>query len=664
VAKLDATTGVPENIFIWEGDGLDETTGLAVKGGVLAVSGHFTGKLTAKLADGTSKTIQNSNIAEGAFADNADQFHPNTKDVSGHSGVDDGFVIKASATDGVADWIVRYPESNKDAQIIDVDIDNDGNVYGAGYRCAQAEGTESKVCDGVIAQFSKTDGAILWQTILPQLGAAIRMKFDAEDNSLYITGSTTFSGFPLKDPKSNSLCNHETCSVVIRMSATSGTVEWERTLQGSARWGVFGQNGGVGLAGAADGPYVYVAVDDTGEDAATSLDAGTPYSGCKAADGTITPEYEISQTKVVTASDCPQNSEFVGRDDNEAFLASEAKTEVSCGDATMGKSCVMKYHKYTGLPIWSHDAPEVSGLVPSSDGKSVHIGGWYTSRYGLPSFGSVAMPGYLREQGLDGKTGGIYNAKISAITGIGEYVVSSGGGTKDRLNDMVGDSEGNIYNIGYHQNLVMRWGNNLITTMEEDMGESNPNTDNPTQAIETQICVSKMAAAKEIVPSCLSGCEGNTDDATVESGSCFIDGKCYLAGGSTNAFGKSCFVCDPNVNQRQWTEGPEIGKTQCVIGGTCVKSGEIYYYQRRAWNSPRVLSECRMCDPTQNALEWSIKAGYDFNKTDLVPPNDCNMIIDPSIVDPPSTSGTFGGPLAGIVISSIVGIALIVAEPF
>ena len=57
------------------------------------------------------------------------------------------------------------------------------------------------------------------------------------------------------------------------------------------------------------------------------------------------------------------------------------------------------------------------------------------------------MPGYLREEGLDGKTGGVYNAKIDAATGVGEYALSSGGGTKDRLNDMVGDEDGNIYNM-------------------------------------------------------------------------------------------------------------------------------------------------------------------------------------------------------------------------
>lgn len=632
VVKIDAATGEPVDVFVFEGHGLDETTGIAASGGALAVSGHFTGNLTAKLADGMLQTIWNSNVEVGTAPDNADQFHPNTKDVSGHSGVDDGFVIKASASTGIADWIVRYPESNKDAQIVDVNIDDsNGNVFGAGYRCTQADddGADAKkVCDGIVAMLSGTNGAVIWEKVLPGLGAAFRMKHDSEDGSLYVVGTTTFSGFPDgTDPKENPLCEHKTCSVVLRMSATDGEVQWERTLQGSPRWGVFGQNGGVGLASNADGPYIYVAIDDTGEETATSLDAGTPYAGCKGADGVVKPEYELQINKVVTAADCPSGSTFVTRSDADAVPPSAANTQVVCGDAETGRACVIKYHKYTGLPIWAHDAPEVSGLVPSSDGTSVHIGGWYSSRGGIPSLGATKVPEYLREQGLDGKTGGIYNAKISAETGIGQYVISSGGGSKDRLNDMVGDSEGNIYNVGYHQNLVMRWGNNLKTTMVEDDGESDPNADNPTQAVETQICVSKMAAAKEEVPSCLTNCAGNTDDATIDGGSCFIDGKCYAAGASTNAFGKPCFLCDPSTSQREWTMGPTVGATECYIGGTCVGAGQEYYYQSRAWNSPRILSECQMCDPDQDATAWSVKTGYTVNAT-LIPPSECIAVAD------------------------------------
>ena len=57
------------------------------------------------------------------------------------------------------------------------------------------------------------------------------------------------------------------------------------------------------------------------------------------------------------------------------------------------------------------------------------------------------MPGYLHEEGLDGKMGGVYNTVTDAATGVGEYALSSGGGTNDHLNGMVGDKDGNIYDM-------------------------------------------------------------------------------------------------------------------------------------------------------------------------------------------------------------------------
>ena len=177
----------------------------------------------------------------------------------------------------------------------------------------------------------------------------------------------------------------------------------------------------------------------------------------------------------------------------------------------------------------------------------------------------------------------------------------------------------------------MRWGNELVTQMKEDQGTAGLNTDNPTQAVETQICVSKMMAAVENVPSCLTTCSGSTDDATIDSQSCFIDGKCYAANESTTAFGKSCYVCDPAVSQREWTEGPTVGafgpEGNCVINGICVPAGTYYYYQRRAWHSPRVSSECRYCSPADSVNEWSVKEGYSFNEATPIPPQDCAAVL-------------------------------------
>ena len=102
---------------------------------MLAISGHFAGNLSAKLTDGSVATILNSNTAPGELPDAADQFHA-AGGGSQHTGVDDGFVIKASATTGKAAWIKHYPESNRDAQVVGVDVDASGNVFGSGYSCS------------------------------------------------------------------------------------------------------------------------------------------------------------------------------------------------------------------------------------------------------------------------------------------------------------------------------------------------------------------------------------------------------------------------------------------------------------------------------------------------------------------------------------------------
>jgi hypothetical protein len=123
VAKIDLTTGQPVDVFVYYGEAMDENSGLAASGDVLAISGHFAGNLSAHMSDDTISTILNSNTAPGELPDADDQFHPNAKSAAGHTGVDDGFVIKASASTGKADWIKHYPQSNSDAQVVGVDVD-------------------------------------------------------------------------------------------------------------------------------------------------------------------------------------------------------------------------------------------------------------------------------------------------------------------------------------------------------------------------------------------------------------------------------------------------------------------------------------------------------------------------------------------------------------
>jgi len=231
----------------------------------------------------------------------------------------------------------------------------------------------------------------LWQQKFDDLGAAFWIKYDAADESLYFTATTTYGGGTTSrskgppDGKLHPNCDHATCAVTGRLSAGEGTVHWLRTFQGSPRWGAFDQSGHIELAPATDGPYVYAAFDDAGETGAVTLDAGTPYAGCKDdTTGTVKPEYEISTSKLVTAADCPAGSTFVARTDEEAVPAASAKTYTLCGNTLgfSGEACIVKYHKFTGMPVWSRDFPRVAAMVPSPDGRSLMITGWSYASWG------------------------------------------------------------------------------------------------------------------------------------------------------------------------------------------------------------------------------------------------------------------------------------------
>ena len=522
VVKINRTTGRPEDVFVYYGEGQDETTGLATKETssgekVLAVSGHFVGSLSADHSDGTSTTILNSN------SDGTSDYvqHPNAV----KNGFDDGFVISADADTGKAKWIIAHPKSTKDAETVGIDVDMDGNVYGAGYACNLIEGDEV-VCNGFVAKFAAADGALVWQKAFNDLGAAMWLVYDDSDNSLYVTGTTSYKGGSA-DGKVHDACNHDVCAVTMRLSATDGNVDWVRTMQGSPRWNFFDQTGDIRLSSDLDGPYIYVALDDAGEEGPVSIDEGTPYAGCLDTDGGFTPEYSIDPNKVVTADDCAPGATFVSRDDANAQSASAAETGAMCGHGHEAvDTCIMKYHKYTGLPIWGADHPPVASIVPSADGLSVTAVGFYYPTWG--HFDSVLLPDY---NGVEGA----YNAKLNAATGKGEYVMHSGGVNKDRPYDAVGSPEGDIYIVGYTQSQVIDWGGSLKTKIIEEGEDQNDDVGTAFQSGnvssktgEYQFFAVKLAASETgLTQSCVESCslDGGIASRTIQSGTCYIDDR-------------------------------------------------------------------------------------------------------------------------------------------
>jgi len=678
VVKINAATGKPEDIYVYYGEGQDETCGLATKETstgekVLAISGHFVGSLTADHNDGTNTTIFNSN-ANGT-ADYV--LHPNAV----RNGFDDGFVISADAETGDANWLISYPKSTKDAQTVGVDIDNEGNVYGAGYSCNLLDNGVDVVCDGFVAKFDKTDGSVLWENIMTDLAAGMWIAYDETDGALYVTGTTTHTGkADGSDGKIHQSCSHDTCGVTMRLSASTGAVDWVRTVQGSPRWNFFDQTGDIRLASSLDGPYIYVALDDAGENGAVSMDEGTPYAGCLNAEG-FTPEYLINANKVITADDCEVNSTFVARDAADAFLAVDAATGALCGDGPdTANTCIMKYHKYTGLPVWGTDTPPVASLVPSADGKSVTAVGYYWSRSGV-TFDSVNLPDYNDIEGA-------FNAKLSAETGQGEYVMHSGGIGKNRPYDAVGDSEGNVYIVGYTLSAVMNWGGTLDTQIIEEGQDQNVTANNagvsnqfgavPSTSGEYQFFAVKLAESEPVTLSCVESCsltDGKIAKSVIKSGSCLIDNHCYEEGHSAAIFGRPCLVCNPDESQTDWSFAPSVGDTECFFDNVCHNAGDAKTF--RESRSVTHVSECQVCDPVVNIYGWSVKVGYETTGVEL--PNDCRIAtMGPSVANPSPTlapvnapiseskingsdgsNDLSGGAVAGIVIGSLAGIVLV-----
>mmetsp|Transcript_15512 Transcript_15512/g.15434 ORF Transcript_15512/g.15434 Transcript_15512/m.15434 type:complete len:110 (-) Transcript_15512:722-1051(-) len=106
----------------------------------------------------------------------------------------------------------------------------------------------------------------------------------------------------------------------------------------------------------------------------------------------------------------------------------------------------MKYHTFTGLPMWDVELPAISCIVSSPYGNSIMVARGYSTGSGGAMFDSVSLPENLRFDDLETQKTGIYNADLSTVDGKGNCVLHSGGGSKDRLYDIVGDSSGNVYN--------------------------------------------------------------------------------------------------------------------------------------------------------------------------------------------------------------------------
>ena len=64
--------------------------------------------------------------------------------------------------------------------MVAVDFDTSTNVFGAGYSCTKADDADFKICDGIVAMFASSDGALMWEKRFTDLSALFTIKYDNE----------------------------------------------------------------------------------------------------------------------------------------------------------------------------------------------------------------------------------------------------------------------------------------------------------------------------------------------------------------------------------------------------------------------------------------------------------------------------------------------------
>ena len=365
---------------------------------------------------------------------------------SGHVSAHDVSVASAPTVK----WIIMPWPTDGDNIVGATAVDSVGNVYAVGTNCAvptagsvtgplyctYGPGTCEVVCQGVVAKFAAADGAQMWRKEYPALRHATHIELDEANGAIFVSGE-------MKEGASADMgtCVGGKCAMLARLSAADGSTHWARHVHHGATAGTgYRANGEVHLGKVSDGPYIYVAYLDAGANGPTTLDAGTPYAGCKDAAGKITPEYLIDTTKLVVASDCPAGSTYVARTSAEAIPAQATGTGHTCGVGDgVSYSCVVKYHSFTGLPIWGSETPSGNyfNFVPQADG-IICVG----SGPAATAFGSVQLPNR-------GPHMMMYQSKLDLATGKGMYVQSIGGpGGDTQAFAAAADAAGNVYLVG------------------------------------------------------------------------------------------------------------------------------------------------------------------------------------------------------------------------
>ena len=583
---INGKTGVPLDIVHFGGrgqDGLWDAKG-SPDGTKLVASGFFSGNLTVG-----STTIYSAE---------------STRTKTMHDGVAmDGWVAKFAA-DVTPDWVKAWPVSDAGAatssNCLGVDFDTSKNVFAVGYQCNQT-------CNGAMAHLASADGSTVTEKEFTDAQHFERVTLATDGSGdFFVRGKlrTTDGTVTAANPTPFGVaCVAEDCGVIARMTSTLEVV-WARTIEGadfSTRY--FSGEVEVDAMG---NDYIYVAMRDAAPNGVVPLDSGTPYAGCKDADGVVTPAYLISTTKMVTSTDCPSGSTFVGTDSADAVTAASANTGVHC-IGSLEDGCVMKYHAYTGLPIWATMVAGIDAIVSTVDGTLHAIGD-----NSQADFDTKSTPHASRSW--------VWHAELDAATGKGKSVQAFGDSSgSSSAYDAAVNSDGDVLVTGYSQ--ANSWYFDDGFTVEY-----------PIENRERNAFLFLIDTDAKVMPSCLE----STTTCAIKAEKCYINGVCYDSGDTAANVGTDCKVCDPTQSQTAFVDGPTLGVTQCYINGVCKNAEDKFSYAPR-YSAP-TDSTCQYCDPPKSSTAWSVKDGFTA-VSGTNPPDDCLVADDTATTDSTTASG-------------------------
>jgi len=693
---IDGSTGKPTKMITFEGPGTVYTDAMGIGG----PGKQTVGAAQSQEPAGSMSAVTNV-CTPKTFAGGAEilcETDPVTNEITttsvSHATEWMHNVVSFSAVDGSVNWIIRpfadptEEEAANGFEVVETEgngilVDAAGDMYVIGIRRLQNTATpDDTIAGAALAKYSGDDGSLIWQKHYTSTLHGVKGSYDEETNSLFMTYQMEENG----PDELGVVCDNPAnggCSIAARQSAVDGSVQWVRYAHGiySRPYNV----GGTRPAKQADGPYVYVQFQEAGQHGPATLDQGSGYGGCISDNGTITPEYQDSLgNRLVDQETCTELGlgTYFGRDDPQLSIpASAANTGVHC-PGSPAISCLLKFNKHNGLPIWGIPKPHIFEMQTIDDGVLLVGTDWdeppfFDSVQVTGARGDLASYGTTWQSKVDTDGNGVYVQTLRSDRSYAGNIGLTQAPNGDHFITMYTGGQGLRLGPGAPGGFNLDLGPEVVDCIPEDV-----------------ICegyqrtvVTKLGA--ETSPSCVETCGSDGQDLVVMASSCYIAGICYDAGETASGIGLPCMVCNPSESQTEWSEGSSVGADFCLIDGACVSSGTVL-------STREADSECQLCIPSKDSYGWAVTEGFEAIAS--FPPEDCKVADDssngvsiPVVTAPTADTETetppmnnsdeeddtdtdmdlleeedslSGGAIAGIVIGSLAGIGIIVLAAF